>query len=395
MKKTFSLILALTITISCCMHVFANEAIKSGAEYEDDYTIETESNLVLDVKSAILIEPKTSSVLFEQNASEPLSPASVTKTMTLLLVAEAIDEGRITLTDTVSVSTYAASMGGSQVFLKEGELFSVEDLIKCTVIASANDAAVALAEHTAGSEKAFVGLMNDKAKELGLTGSNFENVTGLDDDTVNHTMCASDIAKISARLLNYDCITKYSRVWQDSIRNGEFTLTNTNRLVRYYEGCTGLKTGSTDKAGFCVSVSAKRGSTELVAVIMGAESGSLRNEAARTLLDYGFSNFALFEREEHTLQKLPVLAGKIDNITPQVDKFEGIVKKSDVSKITIRYEIPENVKAPVKCGDAIGRAVFEIDGEIVGYSSVRAKNNVEKINLGTLFLRMLTSAFSK
>ena len=395
MKKALFVFIGILLSFSLVLSVFAKEAIKSGAEPEDGYIVESDTTPEIDVPSAILIEKVTGTVLFEKNADEALAPASVTKTMTLLLVAEALTDGRISIEDSVCISAYAASMGGSQVFLKEGELFTVEELIKCTVIASANDAAVALAEHTYGSESAFVDAMNSRASELGLTATHFENVTGLDDDVTNHTMSARDIAKISRELLQHECITKYSSVWQDSIRNGEFVLTNTNRLVRYYEGCTGLKTGSTDKAGFCVSASAKRKGTELIAVIMGAESGSARNEAARTLLDYGFANYTLYRSEEETAGEIKV-KGCTKGVLPITkDAFTAVIKKSDASRVIKTVELPESIAAPMVAGEVIGRVIYIIDGEPIGASEIRLLTDAERISFGELFLKIITFGFCK
>ncbi len=395
MKKGVSIFLAFLVVISSVISIFAEKSIKSGAEIESDYVLESDATPEIDVPSAILIEAKTGTVLFEKNADEARAPASVTKTMTLLLVAEALADGRISESDTVSVSSHAASMGGSQVFLKEGELFSVEELIKCTVIASANDAAVALAEHVSGSESTFVEMMNSRAGELGLKATSFENVTGLDDEVNNHTMSARDIAIISRELLKHKCITDHSSVWQDSIRNGEFVLTNTNRLVRYYEGCTGLKTGSTDKAGFCVAASARRKNTELIAVVMGAETGSARNEAARTLLDYGFSNYTLYNHEAMPMGELRLKGGTKELIPIIRDGFSAVVKKSDLSQIEAVTELPEYISAPMKTGDAVGKVTYKIGDTVLGTADVRLMEDAEKITFGELFGRMLVSSFCK
>ena len=251
-----ALILGATITNAGASDFEENleNATNNGAENDISDVV----NLPLSAKSAILIEAKSGTVLYSKNAHEALPPASVTKVMTLLLVSEAIADGSIALEDVVTVSQNAASMGGSQIFIKEGEEFTVEELLKSAVIASANDAAVALAELVAGSESAFVTMMNERASELGMKNTSFENATGLDDSVTKHLTSAYDIALMSRELIKHPIILKYSNVWQDSIRNGEFVLTNTNRLVRYYSGCTGLKTGSTDKAGFCVSATAER-----------------------------------------------------------------------------------------------------------------------------------------
>lgn len=396
MKKTIFLFLAMLFVSISTLPIYAENARKSEAEYWDMYIPSTSIDLDLDVKSAILVESNTGTVLYEHNAREPLAPASVTKTMTLLLVAESVASGQTSPTDEVMISEYAASMGGSQVFLKEGECMSVEDLIKCTVIASANDAAVALAEHISGNEKSFVTAMNERARSLGLQGSVFENTTGLDDDVTEHTMSASDIAVISRELLKHDIITKYSSVWQDSIRNGEFTLTNTNRLVRYYEGCTGLKTGSTDKAGFCVSASAKRGNTELIAVIMGAETGSGRNEAARGLLDFGFSNYALYKNAPHDAGRIKT-AGATVTDAPIVapDTFFAVVNKSDLNKVTVSYELPDKICAPLSSGTSVGRVIYKIGDKIIGSSVVILKEDLKKISFINVFFNTLFSSFAK
>lgn len=393
MKKAVSFFMALLILTASILPVNAENYIKSGAEFEDDYILESDAIPEIDVPSAILIEAKTGTVLFEKNKDDPRAPASVTKVMTLLLTAEAIEKGRIALTDTVTVSAYAASMGGSQVFLKEGERFTVEDLIKCTVIASANDAAVALAEHVAGSEGVFVEMMNKRAGELGLSSTKFENVTGLDDDVTEHTMSASDIAVISRELIKHNCVTAYSSVWQDSIRNGEFVLTNTNRLVRYYEGCTGLKTGSTDKAGFCVAASAKRGGTELIAVIMGAESGSARNEAARTLFDFGFSNYILYAPEARDVGSIRARGCSQNSVGLYTENFAAVIKKSDLSNVTVRPELPEYVSAPMNAGDTVGRLTYYVGDEAIGSADIKICESLTRISFTSLFGRMFISGF--
>ncbi len=396
MKKIITTMLVLLLMLSMLpMCIYAEAGQKTTAEYWDIYSPDVDVSLDLGVKSAILMEYSTGKILYEYNSSEALAPASVTKTMTLLLIAEALDAGRISLDETVYISAYAASMGGSQVFLKEGESMCVEDLIKCTVIASANDAAVALAEHVLGSEESFVNAMNERASELGLTSSVFENVTGLDDDVTEHTMCAYDIAVISRELLRHDVIRKYSSVWQDSIRDGEFVLTNTNRLVRYYDGCTGLKTGSTDKAGFCVSASAKKKNTELIAVVMGAQTGSERNEAARTLLDYGFSNFALYEKESHSAGNLKTVGSDKEAVSLRADGFSAVVNKADLGRITIAYELPESVHAPLSEGAAVGRAVYKIGEQIIGSTNIYIECAVEEIEFFEIFLHIFKTSFLK
>lgn len=383
MKRIISLISAAVI-------FFSFIPLSVGATARGDNT----SELDISAESALLMEAKTGKILYSKNEEYFNSPASVTKIMTLLLVCEALEEGRFTLSDTVSISEYAASMGGSQVFLKEGEQLSVEELIKCTVIASANDAALALAEYTEGSEGAFVAKMNEKAKELGLKKTSFENATGLDDDTVNHYSCANDIALMSRELIKYDIITKYSSLWQDSIRDGEFVLTNTNRLVRFYEGCNGLKTGSTDKAGYCISVTAKRAGMQLIAVIMNAESITERNNSARALLDYGFAGYALYEYEGAELEAAPVLFGKNDRVNMRSKPFACVVKRADISKIEMVYELPENLEAPVAQGDKVGEITFKLADEIIGKTDVISSADVERISFFGIFLKIIKNIFA-
>ena len=376
MKKCLAFLL---LFVFCFSIVFSVASFADSTDEKSEYNL-TSADFTVNAKSAVLMEARTGTVLFSQNECESASPASVTKIMTLLLVMEALEDGRISLTDTVSVSAHAASMGGSQVFLSEGERMSVEDLIKCTVIASANDAAVALAEHVFGSEDAFVKKMNDKARELGMKYTNFENTTGLDDSTKNHVTSALDIAIMSRELIKHELILKYSSCWQETIRNGEFTLTNTNRLVRFYDGCNGLKTGSTDKAGFCISTTAKRGDMQLIAVIMGAETRDSRNEIARRLLDFGFSNFALFVREERSIGEIPVIRGTRDKLTVSAKKIEKVINKSDLKSVTEVYDIADNITAPCKKGDKVGQIRYEIKGKLLCKSSVVASEDIERIN---------------
>lgn len=387
MKNIISLVLALCLIFSFTPTAFAKSATKTSAENEKD---EISVNLDLDAKGAYLMEASTGEVLYAVGEFTAASPASVTKIMTLLLVCEALDNGSFALEDTVSISEYAASMGGSQVFLEEGERMSVEDLIKCTVIASANDAAVALAELVAGSESAFVRKMNERAAELGLRNTSFENTTGLDDTTVNHYSCPADIARMSRELIKHDIILKYSSMWQDTIRGGEFTLTNTNRLVRYYEGCNGLKTGSTDKAGYCVSTTAKRGNMQLIAVIMGAPTRDARNNAARTLLDYGFASYAIYEHGEEYLEDATVMRGDVDSVKLYSSEFKCVAPKSGINKIEMKYEIPETLSAPLKKGCVVGKITYFLGDEQLGSSDIFIDRDVGKINLWQIFTRILS-----
>lgn len=348
----------------------------------------------LPCKSAILMDAATGTVLFEQNADEALPPASVTKIMTLLLVMEAIEAGQISLNDMVTVSAHAASMGGSQVYLKEGEAMSVEEMLKCVVIASANDCAVALAEFVAGSEAAFVEAMNRRAAELLMKNTHFENTNGLDDTVTAHLTSARDIALMSRELIRHKKILEYSSIWMDTIRNGSFGLTNTNRLVRFYRGCTGLKTGSTARAGFCVSATAERDGLSLICVIMGAESRDVRNATATKLLDSGFATYSHFAAEGGTLS-LPVTGGIAGELALSYDAFAAVVKKGAASRVEQRFELPPRVEAPVVAGQEIGRVVYLLDGKEVGSAPVVAVESVEEISFGTLFSRILRCFFFK
>ena len=389
MKKLISLILSCILLLGTTIPVFAEKEGNSKAENYFNTLSANEVDLECNLTGAYLCEASTGKVLYAQDEFKAASPASVTKIMTLLLVCEALESGRFNLTDTVRISAKAASMGGSQVFLEEGEKITVEELIKAAIISSGNDASVALAELTAGSESAFVNLMNKRAAELGLKNTNFENATGLDDTTTKHYSCAADIATMSRELISHDIILKYSSIWQDTIRNGEFTLTNTNRLVRYYEGCNGLKTGSTDKAGFCVSATAKRGNMQLVAVIMGAPTKEERNNAARILLDYGFANFALFEKGEEYVEEGTVLGGVKDGVALYRAPFSIVVEKASLSSIEEVYEIPENLSAPIEEKKPLGRVTYMLDGNRIGFSEIYAKESIQKINLVNLFSRIL------
>ncbi len=386
MKKIVAILLIVLFLFSLSIAVFAKNDKYINAENEN-LSFEVEAN------SAVLMEASTGKILFSQNEDARASSASVTKVMTLLLVMEAVNDGKISLTDKVNISSHAASMGGSQVFLEEGESFSVEELIKCTVIASANDAAVALAEHTGGSEKIFVNMMNKRAKELNLENTNFENVTGLDDTTTHHYTSAEDIAIMSCELIKYDTVTKYSSLWQDTIRNGQFTLTNTNRLVRFYDGCNGLKTGSTDKAGYCISASAKRDGMQLIAVIMGAPSRDVRNDMARQLLDYGFSNYALYSDAESGIEDVNIRCGTKDFTTIYSKGFSCIVPKSSLKKIDVVYDIPKYITAPVADGDIVGKVTYKLNGQEIGSTDIFVKENVEKIGIFKIFARIITNIF--
>ena len=348
----------------------------------------------IDCKSAILMEAQTGEVLFEKNADESLPPASVTKIMTLLLVMEAIEQGKIKWDDTVTASAHACSMGGSQIYLKEGERMSVEDMIKSVVIASANDAALALAEHIAGSEQSFVKMMNDKALQLDMINTKFENTNGLDDTTLNHYTSARDIAIMSRELIKHDKILEYSSIWMDSIRNGAFGLTNTNRLVRFYKGCNGLKTGSTSKAGFCVSATAERDGMTLICVIMGAENRDTRNKIATQLLDWGFANYGLLAKPAGELHDIPIKGGTQNTVSAEYGSFYCVMPKADIAKIQEQAQMDAPFyTAPIRVGDKLGKVIYTLDGKQIGSVSILSTQNIEKIGfmgvLGRIFAKFL------
>lgn len=387
MKKAIALILSLTTLL--LLTISTNATDEPNETSVLIYNKENPSNLEISAPSAILIEATTGTVLYYKNQEQKRSPASVTKIMTLLLVCEALGTERINPDDNVVISDYAASMGGSQVFLEEGESFTVEELLKCTVIASANDAAVALAELIHGTEGNFVAEMNKRAKELGMKNTNFENVSGLDDSTTAHLTSAEDIAIMSRELIKYEIILKYSSLWQDSIRNGAFQLTNTNRLVRFYDGCNGLKTGSTDKAGFCISATAKRDGMQLIAVIMGAPTRDLRNADARALLDFGFANYGLYQKDEAILESIRVKGGVADSVIIKSAPFACVVNKSDVKKVEEYFEIPESIEAPFDARGIIGNIKFTIGDTPIGYTPIYTSQPVQRIGFWQLFLKMI------
>lgn len=389
MKKLTSTILLMILIMSFGIASFAENTTNTAAENENGFYADVNIDLEHEVGGVYLCEASTGKVLYAQNEFSAASPASVTKVMTLLLVCEALSNGKFSLTDTVRISAKAASMGGSQVFLEEGEKITVEDLIKSTVIASGNDASVALAELTAGSEAAFVKMMNERAAELGLKNTHFENTTGLDDTTTDHYSCAADIGAMSRELIKHSIILDYSSIWQDTIRGGEFTLTNTNRLVRYYDGCNGLKTGSTDKAGYCITATAKRGNMQLIAVVMGARTRDERNAVARTLLDFGFANYALYEKGECFIENARVLGGINDVIALYSSPFATVIDKTMQSKVELEYEIPENIVAPIAVGECVGKIIYKIGDEQIGESDIYVKEEVKAIKFGDLLGRIL------
>ena len=377
--KLLSLILCAVLLVSAEIPVSARTAYADAAP----------TTLTLNCPSAVLMEASTGTVLFEQNPDTICPPASITKIMTLLLVMEAIESGALKTDDMVTASAHAASMGGSQVFLKEGERMTVEDMIKSVVISSANDAALALAEHLCGTEEAFVLKMNEKAAELGMKNTHFENTNGLDDTVTNHVTTARDVALMSRALIAHEMILKYSSIWMDTIRDGAFGLTNTNRLVRFYPGATGLKTGSTAKAKFCISATANRGGMSLICVIMGAETRDIRNEEAKKLLDWGYANYEVYSAPQLDLGFVHVQGGVRDTCALLHAGFTCVVPKGSGSTVEAVYDYPKEIAAPIQAGQAVGAVSYRCGERLLGQVDIIAKEAVEKIGFGGLFARML------
>ena len=346
--------------------------------------------LPLSSASALLMEKETGTVLLQQNAHQKLEPASVTKVMTLLLVMEAVDSGRLSLDEPVPVSAHAAGMGGSQVYLKEGERLSVSDLIKCVAVVSGNDCAVALAERLSGSESAFVDQMNQKAQALGMEDTHFVNCTGL--PAPGHLTSAYDIALMSRQLLlHHPDIRRYTTIWTDSIRNGAFGLTNTNRLIRFYDGATGLKTGFTASAQYCMSAAAQRNGMELIAVVMKAPTTAQRFQDASCLLDYGFANYALLTPQpEGPLAPIDVLLGQSKTVQPQLQReCRLLVEKAQADQITTRVDLARDVQAPVDPGQTLGEFQVYVGEQLRDTVPIVAAQGVERLSVPGLFSQLL------
>ncbi|MGG3998358.1 D-alanyl-D-alanine carboxypeptidase family protein [Anoxybacillus kestanbolensis] len=352
--------------------------------------------LAPEARSAILIERDTGAVLYEKNAHEPLPPASMTKIMTMLLIMEAIDQGKLKIDERVRASEYAASMGGSQIFLEPGEEMTVDDLLKGVAIGSGNDAAVALAERIAGSEEAFVHMMNEKARQLGLKHTAFENTTGL--PAKNHYSTAYDMAVMAKELLKYDLITKYTGTYEDYLRENtdkKFWLVNTNRLVKFYPGVDGLKTGYTSEAKYCLTATAKKGNMRVIAVVFGAPTPKARNAQITKMLDYAFSHYEtkpLYKKGE-TITTLPVSKGKKKSVAVVTSEpISVLLKKGEKSEaVKTTWKLNKKAKAPVKKGDVLGTLVVKKDGAVIAKSPLVAKEQVEEANMWELFKRMFNS----
>ena len=343
-------------------------------------------------KSALLMDMETGTVLYAQNEHARLAPASVTKVMTMLLIMEAIDDGRIGWDDTVIASETAAAKGGSQIYLKVGESMTVTDMVKSIAVSSANDCACAMAEHIAGSESAFVDLMNKRAAELGMQDTHFVNCTGLDDgeDAQNHLTSAYDIALMSRELMkNHPDIQKFTTIWMDTVRGGAFGLSNTNKLVRFYPGATGLKTGFTSGAGYCLSAAAERDGMGLIAVVMGCDTSQNRFTACKQLLDYGFANYALVS-PEITENAVPVKLGKADFVKAvPAEPIQILVDKAQKNQVQIQTVMEEQVSAPVSKGQKLGTLTIKVGEQTIKQVPLVAETGVERLTWVDLFWMVL------
>ena len=355
---------------------------------------EGNTDLGLNAKSAILMEEATGNILYESNPDERLPIASVTKVMTMLLIMEAVDSGKISLDDMVTVSENAMSYGGSTMFLETGEQLTVNDMLKGIAVASANDGCVAMAEHLAGSESAFVDMMNEKAKELGMENTHFMNTNGLDED--DHYSSARDVAIMSRELMKHETIFNYTSIWMDTLRGGKFQLANTNKLIRFYDGANGLKTGSTSKALCCLSAAAKRNDMQLIAVVLGAPTSAERFASAKSLLDYGFANYAVNTQitAGDEVQKIAVEKG-VDKEVGVVagDSCSTLVKKGQEDNITKEIKIDETTTAPIEAGQKIGTMTISRDGEVIADIDLNASSAVEKKGIGLIIKDFFTTIF--
>lgn len=393
MKKVISMLLAVFIIFTGAMTAAGEKLVTPEELGQIKKAADIDQSLTITAKSAILTERSTGTVLFEHDADKQMPPASITKVMTLLLVFEAMDAGKFTMETEIVASEHACSMGGSQIWLEPGEAFTVNELLKAAAISSANDACVALGEAVSGSEETFVELMNKRAAELGMKNTVFKNCTGLDAE--GHLSTARDIAIMSAELLRHPEIKNYSTVWMDSLRGGKTELTNTNRLVRFYKGCTGLKTGSTDGAGCCLSASAERDGMELISVTLGSPNTDERFAAGRKLLDYGFANFALVKMTppEEYLAPIPVAHGTAETVQPICEEPAAfLLKKGQEAGVEQSVYLPEKLEAPVKAGDVLGRVTVTLSGGEIGGYDIVAAEDVPRMGLFEALKKLLLEA---
>jgi len=343
--------------------------------------------------AVLLMEKETGTILYENNAHARMEPASITKIMTLLLVVEAIENKVISMDDLVTTSAHAASMGGSQVYLEEGEQMTVRDLLKAVTVSSGNDAAVALGEHLTGSETAFVARMNERAAELGMNDTTFVNCTGL--PAKGHLTSAYDVALMSRELIRHDLIKEFSTIWMDTLRNGQFGLNNTNKLIRFYQGATGLKTGSTDTALYCLSATAMRDGMELIAVVMKAPTSAIRFESAKSLLDFGFANYTLLNvYPGEAIPSVEVVLGETRELQPELQ--EGVrllVERTDAPKVETSVSVVGRVEAPVEVGQKLGEMTVTLRGEVLKTVPIIAPEPVSKLTMLQIFGRLLSTLF--
>ena len=375
-KKNISILLAVVILLlSLPMNV--------GAVSDDEIT----------APSAILVDGENFNILYEKNSHEKRSIASITKIMTVLLIMEDIESGKISLTDTVTASAHAASMGGSDIWLEEGEQMSLDDMLKATLVASANDAAVALAEYTEGSEDAFVKRMNNRAKELGMKDTVFKNCNGLDEE--GHISSAYDVAIMSAELIKHTKVFDYTSIWLDFLRDGKTQIVNTNKLLKSYNGITGLKTGTTDDAGSCISATAKRDGLSLIAVVLGSDSGTDRFKDASILLDYGFNNYSVIIPKEKKLPKVKVNKGMEREVEVYSNPPKSVlVSKGSDSEIIVKVDLPKKIDAPVEKDKKIGEITYSVNNKVVQKTDIRCKKSVEECSFGNSFRYLLSQLIS-
>ena len=378
MKRLLSLVVVLCLLVPCI-------AVKTSALSEDEIAS----------PSVVLIEPNSKKILFEKNPHESRACASITKVMTLLLIMEALDQGAISYTDVVTTSEHAKSMGGSDIWLEVGEQMTVDEMIKATAVASANDAAVALAEHLCGSESDFVAKMNERAKELGMKNTTFKNCNGLDEE--GHLTTAYDVALMSAELIKHEKIFEYTNIWIDYLRGGETQIVNTNKLLKTYTGITGLKTGTTGDAGSCISATATRNDMSLVAVVLGSSTGTERFKDAATLLDYGFANYEVLklDAKDQGFSQIEVKNGLQKTAKISCDEnISIVVQKGSKEKVEQNIKLKESVEAPVKIGDKVGVLSFSLDNEKIAEFDIKVCEEVGKISFSSVFCELLSAVIT-
>ena len=382
------------VTAFCLMLLPGTVSFAKENQAEDVLTVSADAELGINARAYALMDVNTGTLIAGKNENEQLYPASVTKIMSLLLVMEAIESGKMTLDMEITCSATAAEKGGSQIWLEAGEVMTVNDLLKATVVYSANDACCLLGEVVAGSEQAFCELMNKKAAELGMSNTHFDNCTGLDDDTTTHKTTARDIAVMSRALLKYQLIRDYTGIWMDTLRNGQTQLVNTNKIIRTYPGATGLKTGTTSKAGCCVSASAERDGLELIAVVLGADNSKERFSGAKTLLDYGFGNYEIYSPDSTGLypEGIDVSHGTLQKVSLQHKECgDFLVNKGIKDKINTEVIITDVLEAPVEKGSPVGEILYKYNDEILGKCEIVTAEGSERMDFFNALITILKS----